>query len=191
MNFILHLVISHVLHVKTRRKNEKFRRVARDHSRSVSSVGLVDGERNGAAGLPAAPFLTSDRNLVPIAVDRPVKAPVEVPVAIAIPAPAITHHRATVHTGRLEPIAEAAGLGGLHERHPSDRRGHYRSKNKPHEDTSSAGYSLVTPERTPGGRQEISSDPRNAGGSVHYPPRRLIDALPPIEHIHGPTTCRG
>src|SRR5436309_3159821 len=79
--------------------------------------------------------------LVPIAVDRPVKAPVKVPVAIAITAPAITHHRAMVHTGRLEPVAEAAGLGGLHERHPSNRRGHYRSKNKPHEDTSSAGYS--------------------------------------------------
>src|SRR5438270_12403227 len=77
--------------------------------------------------------------LVPIAVDRPVKAPVEVPVAI--PAPAITHHRAMVHTGRLEPVAEAASLGGLHDRHPSDRRGHARSKNKPHEDTSSAGYS--------------------------------------------------
>src|SRR5205823_10746324 len=103
MNFILHLVISHVLHVKTRRKNEKFRRVAGDHSRSVSSVGLVDGERNGAAGVPAAPFLVT-AGLVPAAVDRPVKIPVEVPVAIPITAPAITHHRAMVHTGRLEPV---------------------------------------------------------------------------------------
>src|SRR5437764_7384140 len=86
--------------------------------------------------------------LVPIAIDRPVKAPVEVPVAI--PAPAITEHRAMVHTGRLEPVAEAAGLGRLHERHSSDRRGHYRSKNKPHEDTSSAGYSRENTRREPG-----------------------------------------
>src|SRR2546421_92305 len=92
--------------------------------------------------------------LVPMAVDRRVNARAnaraKAPGAIPIPAPAITHHRAMVHTGRLEPVAEAAGLGGLHERHPGDRRGHYRSKNKPHEDTSSAGYSRENTRRETG-----------------------------------------
>src|SRR5206468_11608113 len=108
------------------------------------------GRSKSHRGSPSGAIPHQRAEFAPIAVKRPVNAPVEVPVAIAITAPAITHHRATVHTGRLEPIAEAAGLGGLHERHPSDRRGHDRTKNKPHEDTSSAGYSRENTRRETG-----------------------------------------
>src|SRR5436309_1655352 len=75
--------------------------------------------------------------LIPVAIDRPIKVPVDV-VAIA---PVPEHPAAVADAGRLKAVREATGLGRLHEGHSRDRRSHYRAKNKPHEDTSSAGYS--------------------------------------------------
>src|SRR5437762_1628983 len=82
----------------------------------------------------AIPYQRPD--LVPVAVDRPVEVSIEVmSVGIA------EHRAAMAHAHRLEAVPEAAGFGRLHESHTGERRGHNRSKNKPHEVTS-FGYTL-------------------------------------------------